>query len=114
MGRILQKHFANRGDEVVVLTRHPRAQNYRVRMIEWDAVNAGAWCGELEGADVLINLVGRSVDCRYTAANRKAILESRDLRRIVSAKPRRNASSLLDCGSTSAALPSTGMQRIGL
>ncbi len=79
MGRILQKHFADQGDEVVVLTRQPRKQDPRARMVQWDAVNAGAWCNELEGSDVLINLAGRSVDCRYTAANRTAILESRVL-----------------------------------
>jgi uncharacterized protein len=77
MGRILQKHFADQGDEVVVLTRQPRTQDPRVRMVQWDAVNVGTWCSELEGADVLINLAGRSVDCRYTNANRTAILESR-------------------------------------
>ncbi len=33
----------------------------------------------VEGADVVINLAGRSVDCRYTEANRQEIMESRVL-----------------------------------
>lgn len=43
----------------------------------WDARTAGAWAAELDGADVVINLAGRSVNCRYNAANRREILESR-------------------------------------
>lgn len=77
MGLILQAHFAAQGNEVVVLSRRPREQHPKARMVPWDGRTAGAWCAELEGAAVLINLVGRSVDCRYTAANKAAILHSR-------------------------------------
>jgi uncharacterized protein (TIGR01777 family) len=43
----------------------------------WDGIRPGPWANELDGCDVLINLVGRSVNCRYTPANRRAILDSR-------------------------------------
>ena len=78
MGLILQQHFADRGDEVVVLTRRPELkQNPKARMVPWDGRTAGAWSAELDAADVLINLAGRSVDCRYTAENKALILNSR-------------------------------------
>ncbi|HRH38879.1 MAG TPA: TIGR01777 family oxidoreductase, partial [Flavobacteriales bacterium] len=78
MGVILQAHFAERGDEVVVLTRNTnRSHQPHVRLVAWDARTSGPWCSELQGADVVINLAGKSVDCRYSAANRTEILESR-------------------------------------
>jgi uncharacterized protein len=63
------------GDEIVVLSRTPHAAPWRV--VRWDAKTLGAWTTELEGADVLLNLAGRSVNCRYTPANREAIVRSR-------------------------------------
>jgi uncharacterized protein (TIGR01777 family) len=78
MGLILQQHFAERGDEVVVLTRRPDLKQHpKARMVCWDGRTSGAWDAELNGADVLINLAGRSVDCRYTTANKALILNSR-------------------------------------
>lgn len=78
MGLILQQHFADRGDEVIVLTRRPDVRQHpTVRMLPWDGRTRGPWTSELEGADVVINLAGRSVDCRYTANNRNLILNSR-------------------------------------
>ena len=47
------------------------------RVVVWDGVAAGDWVAELEGCDVCINLTGRSVNCRYNAANRREILDSR-------------------------------------
>ena len=46
-------------------------------MVAWDANTPGPWTRELDGADVVVNLAGRSVNCRYTPANRRAIKESR-------------------------------------
>ena len=45
--------------------------------MNWDGRTLGGWIEALDGADVLINLAGRSVDCRYNAKNRNAILQSR-------------------------------------
>ncbi len=53
----------------------PRA--IAVATVSWDAESLGNWTTEIDNADVVINLAGRNVNCRYTDANRKAILESR-------------------------------------
>ncbi len=77
LGSTLTSHFAAKGWEIVVLTRNPSPHNSAAREIAWDAKSPGPWCRELEGATALINLCGRSVDCRATPANRKLILDSR-------------------------------------
>lgn len=76
LGQALAKHFQVLGWEVVVLTRTPQA-NRAVREVSWDAETLGRWASELEGAAAVVNLTGRSVDCRYTEANRRLILDSR-------------------------------------
>lgn len=73
LGKALQKYFIEKGNEVLVLTRKPTEPN----QIHWDAVSIGEWTKVLEGTDVLINLTGKCVDCRYTEENKKAILDSR-------------------------------------
>lgn len=75
VGTLLARAFIADGHEVVVLSRWPGTAPGRV--IPWDAETLGDWAAELDGADVVINLAGRSVNCRYTAANRTAIRESR-------------------------------------
>lgn len=75
VGTILARAFHGEGHEVVVLSRSPRRAPWRT--VAWDAVSPGPWTAEIEESDVLIHLTGRSVDCRYTPANRKEILESR-------------------------------------
>jgi uncharacterized protein (TIGR01777 family) len=75
VGAVLARAFQRRGDEVVVLSRNPGKADWRTS--QWDAEALGSWTKELEGADVLINLVGRSVNCRYNAPNRREITESR-------------------------------------
>ncbi|MDA0179598.1 DUF1731 domain-containing protein [Solirubrobacter phytolaccae] len=67
VGHVLKREFA--GDEVVVIARSEG--------VRWDGRTLGAWVEALEGADALINLAGRTVDCRYTPANRRAIMRSR-------------------------------------
>ncbi|MBV9852165.1 MAG: TIGR01777 family oxidoreductase [Armatimonadetes bacterium] len=75
VGTILARPFHEDGHEVVVLSRRPGDAPWRV--VGWDAQTLGNWAAELEGTDVVINLAGRSVNCRYTPANRREILESR-------------------------------------
>ncbi len=75
VGTLLARAFAADGHEVVVLSRTPTPAPWRV--VRWDAETVGDWAGELDGADAVINLAGRSVNCRYSAANRKLILDSR-------------------------------------
>jgi uncharacterized protein (TIGR01777 family) len=75
VGTLLARAFFTDGHEVVVLTRRPR--NAPWRMVGWDAESLGDWSAEISGADVVINLAGRSVNCRYHATNRRLITESR-------------------------------------
>ena len=75
IGTLLARHFHAGGHQVVVIARSPRPAPWPV--IEWDGAALGEWAVALDHADVLLNLAGRSVNCRYTPANRKAIKESR-------------------------------------
>ena len=75
VGTVLCRAFADSGDDVVLLSRSPKG--VLPHAIRWDGRTQGAWAGELEGADVVINLAGRSVNCRYGKQNRREILESR-------------------------------------
>jgi hypothetical protein len=78
-GRLLTSSFAKDGWEVVVLTRSPRTTDGPVRMVGWDGRQMGDWTRELEGAQAVVNLSGRSVNCRYNENNRRQILDSRVL-----------------------------------
>ncbi|HEY7335068.1 MAG TPA: TIGR01777 family oxidoreductase [Bryobacteraceae bacterium] len=75
VGHILARYFHVRGHAVTVLSRNPRPAPWRV--VLWDGATPGPWTKELAESDVCINLAGRSVDCRYNAANRRAIYDSR-------------------------------------
>ena len=75
VGTVLARAFSANGHEVVLLSR--RAGSGSFRTVEWDAKSPGDWTREIDGADVVVNLAGRSVDCRYTPANRRLITDSR-------------------------------------
>lgn len=75
VGALLAYHFQQRGHHVTVLTRGPFAASWNT--VHWDGEHTGPWVEHLEGADVCINLAGRSVNCRYTPANREEIYRSR-------------------------------------
>ncbi|HVG29258.1 MAG TPA: TIGR01777 family oxidoreductase [Pyrinomonadaceae bacterium] len=82
VGTILARSFHREGHEVVVLSRNRASAPWRVE--RWDARNLGDWAAEFEGAGAVINLAGRSVNCRYNEANRREIVESRvDSTRVV-------------------------------
>src|SRR5579863_5067380 len=75
VGHVLARYFQEAGHHVTVLTRSPYAASWQT--VHWDWLTEGPWVETLEGADVCINLAGRSVNCRYHAANRRAIYDSR-------------------------------------
>jgi uncharacterized protein (TIGR01777 family) len=75
VGTLLARAFVADGHEVVVLSRKPGKAPWRV--VGWDAATVGDWAAEIDGADVVINLAGRNVNCRYNAENRHLIKESR-------------------------------------
>lgn len=88
LGDALAKTFLARGNEVIVLTRTPNRENENKlaalcqgaatwREVYWDAKTAGEWTALVDGADIVINLAGKSVDCRYTEQNKRLIIESR-------------------------------------
>ena len=60
---------------MVLLARHPVVSRWRT--VRWDGRTLGDWAREIDGADVVVNLAGRSVNCRYNARNRREIIESR-------------------------------------
>jgi uncharacterized protein (TIGR01777 family) len=74
LGRHLRRHFQQLGYTVTIIGR---GGTERPGYALWDGRTLGPWAAELEGAGILINLAGRSVDCRYTAANRHDIIASR-------------------------------------
>jgi uncharacterized protein (TIGR01777 family) len=73
VGTILDRTLTAAGHDVVVLTRSPRNE----RQVRWDGSTLGAWADQVDGSDVVINLAGRSVSCRYTDKNLKAMMDSR-------------------------------------
>ena len=75
VGTVLSREFTALGHEVVVLSRAPEEKPWR--MIKWDGETLGDWVSEFEEADAVINLAGQSVNCRYSAENRKVIIDSR-------------------------------------
>jgi uncharacterized protein len=75
VGTCLARSFHADGHDVVVLSRRAAATPWRT--VAWELTGLGDWTREIDGADVVINLAGRSVNCRYTAKNRAEIIESR-------------------------------------
>ncbi|RYY91942.1 MAG: TIGR01777 family protein [Chitinophagaceae bacterium] len=77
LGTVLARHFRFTCREIVILTRRPRTASDNTRYIAWDGRTVGPWAVELEDADLVVNLSGKEVDCRYTAAAQVEILRSR-------------------------------------
>jgi len=87
LGRLLGHRFSAHGHEVTILTRNQHSSSANApddvptpklwKAVLWDGKTPGAWEESLEGRDILINLAGRSVDCRYNAKNQEEILQSR-------------------------------------
>ncbi|MFI5664491.1 epimerase [Streptomyces sp. NPDC051684] len=80
VGGVLRRALTAAGHEVVVLTRRP----VRDGEVEWDGRTLGPWAEAVDGSDVVISLAGRSVSCRYTDDNLRAMMDSRvDSARVV-------------------------------
>jgi uncharacterized protein (TIGR01777 family) len=77
LGQILARHLRRSSHEVVILTRTPGPGTDGIREIGWDGQTLGPWAKQLDGSIAVVNLAGRSVDCRYNARNRKLIVDSR-------------------------------------
>jgi uncharacterized protein (TIGR01777 family) len=83
IGTMLARELLARGYKVVILSRRGSAQNSFVTRhsssttLPWDGQSIGEWAGGLDGAKAIVNLAGRSVNCRHTEWNRRKIIESR-------------------------------------
>lgn len=77
LGNVLIQHFKNKFEEIVILTRGKSEIKNQIKYVNWNAKSFSGWEKELEKADVVINLAGKSVDCRYTEKNKAEILASR-------------------------------------
>jgi len=77
LGRYISRYFHNKGWEVAGLARRTDGLDENCRYINWDGKTLGDWAQEIDGCDVLINMAGKSVNCRYSEENKKAIIDSR-------------------------------------
>jgi uncharacterized protein len=74
VGAVLARALRAEGHDVVVLSR---GLVHTAGVVQWDARTVGPWASEIDGADVVINLAGRSVNCRYTEKNLREMMSSR-------------------------------------
>ena len=77
IGHILARHFHEQGHEVTVIARHPAPGEWKI--VAWTGYDLGDWTRSIDGSDIVINLAGRSVNCRYNTANRREIQSSRTI-----------------------------------
>ncbi|WP_316796837.1 TIGR01777 family oxidoreductase [Pedobacter agri] len=77
LGGLLAKHFTNLAEEIIILARKPQPQNGNIKTIVWDGKTEDAWIKELDNADLLVNLCGKNVNCRYSKKNQEEIINSR-------------------------------------
>ncbi len=90
IGQSLAEYFGS-DNQIVILTRGlaqtvnnnfgvttlPEAVKNNVRLVQWNGKDAGPWCKEINGADLVVNLTGKSVNCRYTKKSKQEIFDSR-------------------------------------
>jgi uncharacterized protein (TIGR01777 family) len=77
LGKVLINFFKSKVDHIIVFTRGKTVQKENIKYVQWDIENFTGWEDYLENADVLINLAGKSVDCRYNEKNKEEIMDSR-------------------------------------
>jgi uncharacterized protein (TIGR01777 family) len=79
LGTVLANYYRNLADEVIILARKQKPVNGNVHTALWDGETEAGWTVHLAGADMLINLCGKNVNCRYTEKNKREIIRSRVL-----------------------------------
>ncbi|WP_256010176.1 TIGR01777 family oxidoreductase [Desertivirga xinjiangensis] len=77
LGGVLARFYKDLAEEVIILSRKPAPRDKNVTTLLWDGRSKGDWVDSLNGADLLLNLCGKNVNCRYTEKNRKEIYSSR-------------------------------------
>ena len=73
IGKYLEKRFIEMNHQPFILTRKPSAENH----IEWNGIQKDQWMQELEDCALLINLAGKSINCRHHARNVDLLTSSR-------------------------------------
>jgi uncharacterized protein (TIGR01777 family) len=79
IGTYLSTYFSDKATEVHVIQRRAKPSVKNITYHVWDGISVGKWCECLENADLLINLTGKSVNCRYTEKAKYEIIQSRVL-----------------------------------
>lgn len=77
LGGVLAQYYRSLATEIIILSRKPAPVDRNIKTIVWNGVDEGDWESTLGGAELLINLCGKNVNCRYTEKNRKDIIASR-------------------------------------
>jgi len=77
LGTVLANYYKDKAEEIVILSRHEKQTEGNIRTVTWDGKTAGKWTAELVNADMLVNLCGKNVNCRYTEKNKAEIFASR-------------------------------------
>ena len=90
IGQEMTKYFGKENNIIILTRKTEDSKNNRnrynllmkddlrqVQFIKWDGKTIGEWTKELENADLVINLAGRTVNCRYNKKNKKEIFDSR-------------------------------------
>ena len=72
VGQGLSAALRKNGHDVTIISRNPEGN-----AVQWDGQTLGDWASCIDGADVVVNLAGRSVNCRYTKKNLKQMMDSR-------------------------------------
>jgi uncharacterized protein (TIGR01777 family) len=87
IGSALARECLVKYGEVVVLTRSPRKRDDGIVEVEWNGTHLGEWIKVLDGAEAVVNLTGKNINCRHTEENVRALMESRvnSVRAIVAA-----------------------------
>lgn len=77
VGQALTPVLVAKGYQVVVLGRGPAHREGGVEHLQWDGKTVGSWAGAIEGAEAIVNLTGKNINCQHTPENRREILRSR-------------------------------------
>jgi uncharacterized protein (TIGR01777 family) len=77
LGRAFAAYYSVLAEEVIILSRSAKSPQGNIKTVVWDGCTPGNWVNEMEEAELLVNLCGKNVNCRYTEANKKEIISSR-------------------------------------
>lgn len=77
LGKVLAGYYRDLAEEVIILSRWSVPTDGNVKTIVWNGVDEGEWGQALEGAELIVNLCGKNVNCRYTKKNMEEIISSR-------------------------------------